>query len=76
MLRKLHFHLIGVSAVKRTRRAAIIAGDRYYITGTECSNGHRDKRQTLTGTCMECQRQAVRRHREKVREMAKAGVTA
>lgn len=36
------------------RRDAKINGDKFYITGKDCCNGHLSKRQTTNGCCYQC----------------------
>jgi 5-methylcytosine-specific restriction endonuclease McrA len=47
------------------KQAAKAAGERHYFTGIPCRNGHVAKRFTSCGLCVECQREKVRKHREK-----------
>jgi hypothetical protein len=37
-----------------TRKAALKAVERYYETGKPCKYGHRSKRLTRSGACVEC----------------------
>jgi hypothetical protein len=52
--------------MKRSRRDAISAGDRYYITGKVCKHGHHSKRITYDGSCYECRRQNQRAERAEI----------
>lgn len=49
---------------------AIKKGLEFYFTGIACKNGHVEKRRTINGCCAECERNGVRRHREKIKLIA------
>lgn len=50
-----------------TREAASAAKAVRYFTGAPCPHGHVAERYTLNGYCVECQRQACRLNRERIR---------
>ncbi|HEV7418170.1 MAG TPA: hypothetical protein VGN98_18635, partial [Tianweitania sediminis] len=49
-----------------SREEAIKRGLSYYFNGDHCRNGHLSARSLPKGVCMECQRLAARRHRQKL----------
>lgn len=52
--------------MKKSRREAIKAGDRYYQTGTKCKHGHYAKRITYDGSCYECRMIYQRTQRKEI----------
>jgi 5-methylcytosine-specific restriction endonuclease McrA len=59
------FGWVGGSAPPSAKQAAIAAGERHYFTGVPCRSGHVAKRFTSCGLCVACQREKVRKHRER-----------
>ena len=49
--------------MKKTRRDAIMSGDRQYNTGRACKHGHLSPRYTINNVCLQCQavREKVKR---------------
>lgn len=53
--------------MKRTRKAAIHAGERRYLTGKACKHGHVSMRYTLNACCAICQTLNAHARRQKDR---------
>lgn len=51
------------SAVHFSRRAAKQRGDKFYFTGKPCKNGHVVNRETKTGQCLNCVKNAITKWR-------------
>lgn len=59
-------------SIKKTRGEAIAAKDKTYFTGVPCKKGHIAIRTVKGSNCMECQREASRKERAKVKELFEA----
>lgn len=55
--------------MKKTRSAAIKAGDRYYKTGKACKRGHISKRQTVDASCLQCRYDAQKAERARIQSL-------
>lgn len=53
-------------------KAALLAGEKYYVTGKPCKRGHFERRFVNGGRCMECTRIAARTWRNNNLEYARA----
>ena len=55
--------------MKKTRKAAIEARDRYYKTGKACKHGHVSKRTTAEGCCVTCRQISSARQAEESKKL-------
>lgn len=53
--------------MKKTRKEAIFAKDKWYLTGKPCLKGHYSKRATIDGSCYECRIENQRAEREDIK---------
>lgn len=53
------------------RQRAIRLGQTSYVSKKPCVNGHLDKRNTLSGECLVCCNERIKRTRELIREKKK-----
>jgi len=59
-----------------TRKDALAAGDRYYANGKPCPTGHVELRNTKTGVCVVCRKEATRLWNSKQPKALFAGYAA
>lgn len=53
--------------MKKSRSAAIEAGEKFYNTGKPCKRGHVAKRSTMDGSCSACRAENQREERARIK---------
>jgi len=57
----------------KTRKEAIEAREKFYLTGKPCKHGHLSKRGTIDASCYECKMEHIRKQRAEINKWFKKG---